>query len=307
MLLLWLIFLIPFILVAIKITIYLIFKKYGKISYKGFSALGFAYDNNKDIFYTVKNAWQKNFGYSHFYDVMAPIFQMIIDTEPIKFYYNNKNWLISFWKGQYGMVTGSEIGIYATSQKRVNKKTIYLPIEDKDMLDIDMILYKNNKIIARISAKHWWLAIFKLGIFSNPKELSMDINITFPNKDMLNAFTIAFRKKGYKENDYRIIDNTFCFHYTKPKTHKVWTRGIISDYIRQSINKNNVRLYNKYIEDNVDYNNSCNDNKLIINDLIPDILKNTEDKKIVDNVISDKNVLLLRSDLSPSIGVNKDD
>ncbi len=157
--------------IFVKLLLLFIAKKFGKISYKGFSALGFSYDSQKNIFFTVKNAWQKNFGYSHFYDVMAPIFHMIIDTEPIIFNYNNKNWLITFWKGQYGMVTGAEIGIYATKQEKVTKNTVFLPIDDQDMLDIDMILYKNSEIITKVSAKHWWLAVFKLGMFSKPKEL----------------------------------------------------------------------------------------------------------------------------------------
>lgn len=307
---LWFILLgIPCICVLIKLILFFIFKKLGKISYKGFSALGFAYDSKKDVFYTVRNAWQKNFGYSHFYDVMAPIFQMIIDTEPIRFYYDNKNWLITFWKGQYGMVTGAEVGVYATSQRKVNKKTVYLPVDDKDMLNIDIVLYKNNEVITRFCAKHWCLAVFKLGMFSKPKELSMDVNITFPNKEMLEAFICSFKKKGYKSKDYKVIDRTFCFHYKKPKTRKVWTRGIVSDFIRQVINKNNVRLYNKYLEDYVSYDNDLDrDNKLIIvNDFIPDILKNPVDENKIDKVIEDKckNVLLLRNDVYSDVGVNK--
>ena len=101
--------------------IYFLTIKFGKISYDGFSAVGFDYNAEKDIFYSAKDAWQKNFGYCHLYDVSAPLFCMIIDTEPIKFYYNNKNWLISFWKGQYGMVTGAEIGIYYTNHMMVDK------------------------------------------------------------------------------------------------------------------------------------------------------------------------------------------
>lgn len=299
---------IPFVCLSIKLILLFIVKIFGRISYKGFSALGFAYDSKKDIFYTVKNAWQKNFGYSHFYDVMAPIFQMVIDTESIRFYYNNKNWLITFWKGQYGMVTGSEVGIYATTQRKINKRTVYLPIDNKDMLDIDIVLYKNNQTITRISAKHWWLAVFKLGMFSKPEELSMDVNITFPNEEMLNAFISAFRKKGYKNKEYTIIDKTFCFHYKKPKTRKLWTRVIISDFIRQSINKNNVRLYNTYLEDFVEYDNNLDKNEklIIVNDLIPDFLKNHKDDKTIDKVIKDnyKNILILRSDVYSDIGDN---
>ncbi len=139
----------------------------------------------------------------------------------------------------------------------------------------------------------------------------MYINITFPNKDMLNAFIKSFRKKGYKDKDYKIIDNTFCFYYKKPKTRKVWTRGIISDFIRQSINKNNVRLYNKYLEDYIDYSDSSikEDKLIIVNELIPEILKNKEDKKIKNEISNyqSNNVVLLHNDIYSSLGVNKND
>lgn len=274
---------IPIILIAVKFLLYIISRKFGKFSYDGISVAGFSYNAEKDIFYSTKNAWQKNFGYTHTYDVMAPLFNMIIDTEPIRFYYDNKNWLITFWKGQYGIVSGAEIGVYYTNQQKVNKKTLYLPVEDRDMLEIDMILYKDGVKVTRVYAKHWWLTIFKLGMFSKPKELEMDINITFPNKDMLKAFLEAFHKKGYNDNDYRVVDNTFCFYYKKPKTRKVWTRIWIVDVIRQRINKYNVELYNKcfsdFIENNkIDDSINSNSSKLImIDDFIPELLK-THDK-----------------------------
>ena len=169
--------LMPISFILFKMVTSILVKKIGKFSYDGISILGFAYDSKKDAFYSTKDAWQKNFGYCHLYDILAPVFRMIIDTESIRFNYNNKNWLITFWKGQYGIVTGAEIGIYNTIEKKVNKKTLYFPAEDNEMLDMSFILYKNGKEITRISAKHWWLAIFKLAMFSKPKELTMDIKI----------------------------------------------------------------------------------------------------------------------------------
>jgi len=117
---------------------------------------------------------------------------MVIDTEPVRFYYNNKNWLLTFWKGQYGIVTGAEVGIYSTKEGMVNKRTVYLPINDNEMLDMDMTLYKKGELITNVSSKHWWLAVFKLGMFSKPKDLTLDIKITFPNKDMLEALVSGF-------------------------------------------------------------------------------------------------------------------
>lgn len=298
---------IPIILIAVKFLLYIISRKFGKFSYDGISVAGFSYNAEIDIFYSTKNAWQKNFGYTHTYDVMAPLFNMIIDTEPIRFYYDNKNWLITFWKGQYGIVSGAEIGVYYTNQQKVNKKTLYLPVEDRDMLEIDMILYKDGVKVTRVYAKHWWLTIFKLGMFSKPKELEMDINITFPNKDMLKAFLEAFHKKGYNDNDYRVVDNTFCFYYKNPKTRKVWTRIWIVDVIRQRINKYNVELYNKcfsdFIENNkIDDSINSNSSKLImIDDFIPELLKThnknelNKNEQIINNVYNKeiKNIVFL--------------
>lgn len=307
---------IPTFCILIRLILHLIVRKYGKFSYDGFSAAGFAYNPEKDIFYSTKNAWQKNFGYTHMYDVLAPIFRMIIDTEPIRFSYNNKNWLITFWKGQYGIVTGAEVGIYYTNQKRVDKKTIYLPASDSEMLNIYLILYKNEKIIAKVNAKHWWLAIFKLGMFSNPKELSMDVNITFPDQQMLEAFLNSFKKLGYKSKNFKVIDNTFCFKYTKPRTRKVWTRTWITDSIRQFFNRKSVELYNKYLDDLIDNNNiddsktPNNKNLIMVNELLPELLKNPleegpNSEQIAEKIINNKknNVVLLNNNVYSEIRV----
>lgn len=267
-----LILLTPIIYIFIKLILSLIVFKFGKISYKDFSAVGFAYNSKDDLFYSTKNAWQKNFGYCHLYDVSAPIFRMIIDTQPVKFYYNNKNWLMTFWKGQYGITTGAEIGIYCTNEKKVNKKTVYFPASNDEMLIMSFTLYKKDEEIIKVSAKHWWLAAFKLGMFSKPKDLSMKVSVTFPNYEMLEAFLNSFKKLKYKDDDYKIIHKTFIFTFKKPHTHKVWTRTWLSDMITQHLNHKNVKLYNKYFSDIVD---NQNQNKVIkVDDMIPNILKN---------------------------------
>ena len=44
--------------------------------------------------------------------LMAPRFQMVFDSLPVYFNYRGRTWLIEFWKGQYGINAGGEIGIY---------------------------------------------------------------------------------------------------------------------------------------------------------------------------------------------------
>lgn len=287
----------PFIYIFIKLVLYHLIKKYGKISYDGFDVAGFSYDPKKDIFYSTKNAWQKNFGYTHMYDVAAPFFQMIIDTEPVHFYYNGKNWLISFWKGQYGITTGAEIGVYNTSDRLINKNTLYMPVKNNELLNMSFVLYKDDKVITSIESKHWWLAVFKLGDFSNPENLVMDIKIEFLNSDMLDAFLNEFKKLKHKQNNYYIKGKYFYFRFSKQRSRKIWTRGPISDAIRQKINKRNVNLYNVYLKSFV--GNQSDDEKIFkVNSIIPDIFKN-KDKDITDRLINknNSNVLLLQEDI----------
>lgn len=304
---------IPAIYILIKLTLYFIVKKFGKFSYDGLSIAGFSYNPEKDIFYSTMNAWQKNFGYSRLYDVWSPIFRMIFDSEPIKFFYNDKNWLINFWKGQYGIVTGAEIGIYCTKEKMINKNTLYLPIDDSEMLDMGFTLFRKGEEIIKIDARHWWLAAFKLGMFSKPKNLTMRINITFPNQEMLQAFLTSFEKLGYKSKDYKILNNTFFFSFKKPRTRKVYTRNFITDGISQSLNKKNVKLYNKYLSDVIDnnkqddYNN--NDNFIFLGDFVPDILKGTSDNKDItvktgEKIYNNKNVVFLNNDIYSNLRNN---
>ena len=307
-------FFIPIGCILFKLLLNAIFQKYGKISYDGFSAAGFAYNSEKDIFYSTRNAWQKNFGYTHMYDVLAPFFRMIIDTEPVRFYYNNKNWLITFWKGQYGIVTGAEVGVYYTNQRNINKKTVYLPVSENEMLDMNLVLYKKGEEITRISAKHWWLAIFKLGMFSKPKDLTVDVSITFPNQQMLQAFFNSFKKLHHKKKSYSVDGNTFNFKFKKPRTRKVWTRSWLTDGVRQSANKRYVELYNKYLNDFVENNGIDdsleNDGLIMVNDLIPDLIKNAPEntektKEVAERIINEErqNVIFLDSKVSPGTSV----
>ena len=50
--------------------------------------------------------------YAYGYDAAALAMNAIIDCEPIFFDYAGKTWLIELWKGQYGLETGCEIGVY---------------------------------------------------------------------------------------------------------------------------------------------------------------------------------------------------
>lgn len=152
---------------------------------------GYSYNRCQDVFSNTLHPWQRQFGYGTVYDRMAPHFQMIFNRHPIYFNYKEETWLIEFWKGQYGINTGGEIGIYKADEIIPAKKRefeIFHAISDKELLFLSLKLNYKGNLIACFSKPHWWLTAFKMGCFSHPKELSMDISITFPDYTMLNAF-----------------------------------------------------------------------------------------------------------------------
>src|SRR4051794_9572622 len=82
------------------------------VTAKAVVAAGFDFDPVGDIIYSRMDALQRKAGYCWNYDRAAPLFDMIIDCEPIYFKYGGAKWMIELWKGQYGIMTGAEIGVY---------------------------------------------------------------------------------------------------------------------------------------------------------------------------------------------------
>ena len=168
---------------------------------------GFAYHFRKDIFYSLEDSWQREFGYGKIYDEMAPTMNMMIDSEPIYFDYGGRHWMIEFWKGQYGVTTGAEVGIYVEEDRgneRHPEKIFYKCVSEEEELPISMILYKNGKRLFQREKRHWWLTGFKLGEFSWPGELMLEVSLTFPHLDMLEAFLEGCYRAGYQPEDLHV-------------------------------------------------------------------------------------------------------
>ncbi|MGI6449679.1 MAG: DUF4474 domain-containing protein [Desulfitobacteriia bacterium] len=208
---------------------------------------GYAYDPTQDIFYSTMNPWQRNVGYCRLYDEAAAPLGMIMDCEPVYFEYDNREWMISFWKGQYDMVTGGEIGIY-TNGKCLNipgffRGNFYQAVSDNELLQMSYTLKKNGQVLFNREDKHWWLTGFKLGEFSEPSELTMDIRLTFDNLAMRDAFLKGLRKAGYKDKKFTVDGKTVSFTFAKPHTRQPFTRTKETDKIIQKKNKLLCELY----------------------------------------------------------------
>lgn len=209
---------------------------------------GFAYDPSQDMFYSLMDCWQRNFGYCRLYDEASAIFSMIIDCEPISFRYREKRWLIEFWKGQYGMTTGGEVGIYYTEEPDLNIPGIfsgpfYHSVMDEDRIYISFILKKNGNILFTRHGYHWWLTGFKLGEFSQPSELTMDIMLDLHDREMMNAFVRGLKEAGYSEEEYSVRGKRVYVHYDKPHTPQPLTRNAFTVTIMQHNNRSFCEAY----------------------------------------------------------------
>jgi len=216
---------------------------------KVIKAAGYSYDQTQDIFYTNKNAWQRNNGYCRLYDEATVPLGIAIHCEPIYFEYYGRRWLIEFWKGQYGLATGCEIGVYSTERADVSIPGVfvgpfYYPVKNTDTLLLSFSLSKNGNPLFTREARQWWLTGFKLGEFSEPEELTMTITITFEDIIMLNAFTQGLKDAGYKDSEICIKKNTINLKFNKPNTPQPIAENITANYTLQ---KNNKLLCEKYI------------------------------------------------------------
>lgn len=224
---------------------------------------GFDYTIWGDYVFSQKNPWQKRMGYTRFYDEAAGTMNMIIDCEPVTFYYDNHYWLIEFWKGQYGMATGAEIGIYIAETESEQKPdyyegTIFHSVNERDYMDMEFVLYRNDKKLLWRSERHWWLTAFKPGIFSQPDMLQMECRLRFPNFIMLSAFVEGMKKCGYTKEELQIRKNVVSFVYSTPKSSQPFIKKHLGKKIQRQNRRNcacYMRLTQKYERtlDKVDY------------------------------------------------------
>lgn len=217
---------------------------------KDLNISGYAYDPNQDIFYSNINPWQKRFGYCRLYDEAAAPLGMIVDSEPIHFIYNNKRWLIEFWKGQYDLSTGCEVGIYTSKNTELSIPGIffgyfYEAANESEFLNIECKLIKNDRVLFKREGKHWWLTGFKVGEFSEPSELTMGVKIGFPNKQMCEAFINGLENAGYKEDEYIVHNTSVMLVFSDPHTKQPVTRTDVTDKIIQRKNKLMCEKFNE--------------------------------------------------------------
>jgi hypothetical protein len=209
---------------------------------------GFEYVPALDIIKSRLNAWQRYMGYCWAYDIGAPPASMIIDCEPFYFDYDGKRWMIELWKGQYGLETGAEIGLYHAppNGKIGDQMRFFSCASGSDLLNMQFELSQGDKLLfKRGPERHWWLTGFKWGVFTkDPSDLTMKLQIDgFPSQEMRDSFADSVRAKHYSvvlTGDPRGIR----FAFDVPHTPQPASRALAS--LAQKNNEWLVNLYNAY-------------------------------------------------------------
>ena len=179
--------------------------------------LGYQFNKEGNYYFTTTDPWQRNFGFNVLYDMGAPFVNFYYDTIRCKFRYENKDWLIQFWKGQYGLVfLGAEIGVYTKPLDR--EQAHYDGASDEDMLYMSMSFYRKGvERASREYAKYWWCTAFVPGTldsFRDRSELSMKCRITLKSTEMRDLFTASLEKNGFKKDrDFSISGKDVYFSW----------------------------------------------------------------------------------------------
>jgi hypothetical protein len=196
---------------------------------------GFEYDPTQDIIFSRMDPLQRNFGYAYGYDVAALAMSADIDCEPIFFDYGGKHWMIELWKGQYGLETGCEIGVYtrpigstglgyaladATIGQRPGDTTpshnlYYDAASNADRLELSATLKRNGQVLfTRGPETHWWLTGFKWGVLSNPSDLTVDVTIKLKDVAMRDALVAGIAGRAY--TNLQVSGTTVSFTFDQP-------------------------------------------------------------------------------------------
>ncbi|MCR5523782.1 MAG: DUF4474 domain-containing protein [Clostridia bacterium] len=194
--------------------------------------LSYMYSYVDDYYYVDSpNAWQRHYGFSKLYDIIAPYVLMEYDYARVHFEYEGKDWMIQIWKGQYGEIFyGGEVGVYNKehSDKEDTVTTTYSCAKEEDWLDMQTTLYRDKGMINGDSRtgefehqfttpyeKTWWSTGFKRGHLTQVEpasELWLTGRITLKDEEMTAAFVEGLEECGFGRSESKdsLAKDTFC-------------------------------------------------------------------------------------------------
>lgn len=211
------------------------------------AVVSYLWNPEGNFYYVEDNPWQRNFGFNLIYDWGAAMVCMYYDTYRAQFNYDNTDWMIQAWKGQYGFLfIGGEIGVYTREPGKTGSH--YNCADDNHLINMEMSIYFNANdgngyqlMFTRAYYPHWWstgfvdghLADFK---FNDRSCLIMIARLTMYDEIMRDAFAAALEGCGFRQvgsrnevstsssDTFTIVGNDIYFSW-KNIDQGVTTRG----------------------------------------------------------------------------------
>ena len=177
-----------------------------------FLSLNYRYSAMGDYYYSDNNfTWQKPFGFMRLYDVASQLIGYQYDFKRIVFTYDDKDWLIELWKGQYALFQyGGEIGVYTKYATGFGDTPVstYRCAGKNDWLNMEMTLYQEQadgsmrRVFTRDYDKYWWCDGYRVGKLRKSKpaaELQMVSHIMLKDEKMATEFVKSIRSIGFSQ------------------------------------------------------------------------------------------------------------
>ena len=172
---------------------------------------------NNPFYYIDDNQQMRSDGFNAIYDWSAGSMIMYYDTWRACFTYDNTEWMIQGWKGQYGFLyIGGEIGIYTRNPgETAPTSTHYYVADDNHLINMEMTMHYDahdgngyEKLFTRTFYPHWWCNGFVDGHLANYKFndrscLIMEARLSMYDKEMAEAFAAALVGCGFTRVESR--------------------------------------------------------------------------------------------------------
>ncbi|MBO5859348.1 MAG: DUF4474 domain-containing protein [Clostridia bacterium] len=206
------------------------------MSFSGLNSMGYKVYGTKEYIYnddTDPACVQANFGYNRLYDWGAQLIDFSIDTARMKFEYNNKEYMIQIWKGQYisgemGTI-GGEVGLYTRPKGTVSAIGHYNCAPYEEWLNMEMTVLwdeagNGNYLpqLTRAYSLHWWPTGFVFAQLEDKKNsdpLRVLCRITFKDEEMAQAFAQSLTQEGF--------ESVSSFDPTVKDTYKIYGKDVI--------------------------------------------------------------------------------
>ncbi|MDR1464810.1 MAG: DUF4474 domain-containing protein [Oscillospiraceae bacterium] len=190
-------------------------------STEGILHLGFDYNKDSELFYATKNPWMRMMGYSEFYDWLGgALTAFTLDTRRIRFEYNNLDYQVQLWKGQYwfGAVMGSEIGFYTKPKSRLAEHYDCYPLDQ--MMPISMKLYSDQAEYFDLPPEeHWWAVMMRYRQPRvDPDQVTLEGTIDFTRDPGLKDAFFAAIQTQYPEIEVSLDGNLLWLRWNAERS-----------------------------------------------------------------------------------------